>query len=48
MRVQILNRIQANDLGLTEGTKFSDIEYVEVAEFEQFTVGVFLVPKVRL
>ena len=43
-----MGRVRAVDLGLSPGTKVQEIEFIEIADFPQYTVGVFLVPKVRL
>ena len=44
---QLMRKFRAPDLGLEPDTQLRDIEFVEIADFPQYTVGVFLVPKVR-
>ena len=47
---ELMDRITAADVGLnrlTHENGLRDIEFVEIADFLQFTVGIFLVPKGR-
>jgi len=43
-----MSRTRAVDIGLASDTTVREIEFVEIADFPQYTVGVFLVPKVRM
>eukprot|EP00286_Rhodomonas_abbreviata_P029903 CAMPEP_0181296488 /NCGR_PEP_ID=MMETSP1101-20121128/4733_1 /TAXON_ID=46948 /ORGANISM="Rhodomonas abbreviata, Strain Caron Lab Isolate" /LENGTH=266 /DNA_ID=CAMNT_0023401361 /DNA_START=443 /DNA_END=1243 /DNA_ORIENTATION=+ len=44
----IMNRIRAQDLGLvSNGQKLRHIEFVDVLETPEFTVGIFLIPEGR-
>jgi len=44
---QVLARTRAADVGLAPDTDVREIEYIEIADWPQYTVGIFLVPKGR-
>ena len=43
---QLMSSARAPDLGLSADTTRDDIEFVDIADCEDYTVGVFIVPKV--
>ena len=46
-RGQVLSRTHAADVGLAANTSLTEIEFVEIADWPEYTVGIFLVPKGR-
>jgi hypothetical protein len=46
-RGQVLSRTNAADVGLAANMSLTEIEFVEIADWPEYTVGVFLVPKGR-